>query len=303
MAKTYVVTGASGFIGGSLVAELTAQGYGVRPIDLATGQDIRKADTIERAINGADGCFHLAAIASVQACLDDPATTLDINVKGTQSVMVAAAKAGIPVVYASSAAIYGDLDTLPLREDMAPRPLSLYAMHKLANEATARALGAQMGLQSCGMRFFNVYGKGQQANSPYAGVISRFFDRLLKGQPLRLQGDGSQTRDFVAVHDAVQALLCAMETGCTTEARAYNIATSSPISLVDLIAAMENVTGQKAMIEYDAARLGDIRHSQGDASAFTGLTGWTPKISLEDGLAAMLDKQPSQRQSAQARTA
>jgi UDP-glucose 4-epimerase len=277
----YLITGSGGFIGGHLLRALQGQGHEVQGFDLKDRSgDVRDYENTLRAMEGADGVFHLAAIASVQASIGDPEGTQLTNAQGARNVFEAAkALGGLPVVYASSAAVYGDNQNLPLSETEDPRPLSPYAEHKLQNERDAR----ESGLKTFGLRFFNVYGPGQDPSSPYSGVISVFHDRLKAGRGLDIFGDGAQTRDFVAVEDVVRALMLAME-HVSVAAPVANVCTGQRSSLVELAQVLGDLTGHLPALNYLPAREGDIRHSCGNPGLFEKFCGFRPQTSLREGL-------------------
>jgi len=204
-------------------------------------------------------------------------------VLGTRNVFQAALdQGGVPVVYASSAAVYGDNDALPLKETEEPKPMSPYAEHKLANEKEAKAFGAQ-GLPSFGLRFFNIYGPGQDPSSPYSGVISIFHDRLQNRKPITIYGDGGQTRDFVYVGDTVQGCLRAMNCA-DASAPVANLCRGDTIMISELLDLMGEIMGEPADISYGAERSGDIRYSCGDPARLKGVTGFTPQTGMKEGL-------------------
>src|SRR5579862_232702 len=225
---SWLVTGGCGFIGSHLVDALLARGDRVRVLDdLSTGKranipasaelvigDVADPSAIARAIGGVDGIFHLAAVASVQRSTEDWIGCHRTNLTGSIAVFDAArrarAKAPLPVVYASSAAVYGDNPAVPLRENATLQPLSAYGADKLGSELHGRVAAHVHGVPTTGLRFFNVYGPRQDPRSPYSGVISIFCDRLRAGRAITIFGDGSQTRDFVYVGDVVAALAAAM---------------------------------------------------------------------------------------------
>lgn len=302
----FLVTGGCGFIGSHLCAALLARGDRVRVLDdLSTGSranlargaslivgKVEDAALMQVAMQGVDGCFHLAAVASVARCTEAWLATHRINLSATIAVLDAA-RAGpwrpvaVPVVYASSAAIYGMPESCPLDEDAPARPLSAYGADKLGCEQHARVAGMVHGVPSTGLRFFNVYGPRQDPRSPYSGVISIFCERLNRGQPVAVHGDGQQTRDFVFVGDVVTALMAAMP-AASIEAPVFNVCTGRPTSLLDLIAGIGRVCGREAQIEHQPPRPGDIRHSVGSAKrAKQALRLGTP-VALEDGLAAVI---------------
>jgi UDP-glucose 4-epimerase len=302
----YLVTGGCGFIGSHLVDALRADGHSVRILDdLSTGKrenvpavadivvgDVADADVVKQAMAGMDGCFHLAAIASVQRSNEEWALTHRVNLTGTVNVLDAArtAKDGapVPVVYASSAAVYGDNPAVPLGEDADKRPLTAYGADKLGCEQHARVAGYVHSVPSTGFRFFNIYGPRQDPGSPYSGVISIFADRLAAGQTATLHGDGGQRRDFVYVGDCVRFVMAGMEKA-STAADVFNVCTGTPSSLLDLIAALADAGGKELKVEYGPARIGDIRDSFGDAAKTMSAFGMTVETSLRDGLAKTLE--------------
>src|ERR1700733_8992720 len=225
--STYLATGGAGFIGSHLCEALVARGDTVRVLDdLSTGHrrnlpptatlivgDVADPATVAQAVDQVDGCFHLAAIASVERGVTDWLGTHRANLTGTVTVFDAIRRQGnkIPVVYASSAAVYGDAVTVPIAEAEPCVPLSAYGADKYACEMHARVASHVHAIPTTGLRFFNVYGPRQDPRSPYSGVISIFCERVIRGAPIDVFGDGSQTRDFVYVADVVAALLSAME--------------------------------------------------------------------------------------------
>ena len=301
----YLVTGGCGFIGSHLVDALMAAGHSVRILDdLSTGKrenvpdvedivigDVADAGVMAGAMTGMDGCFHLAAIASVQRSNEEWALTHRVNLTGTVNVLDAArqAKAGgpVPVVYASSAAVYGDNPAVPLVEDAQKRPLTAYGADKLGCEQHARVAGQVHDVPTTGFRFFNIYGPRQDPGSPYSGVISIFADRLSAGRTATVHGDGGQMRDFVYVGDCVRFVMAGMEKA-TTAAEVYNVCTGRPSSLLDLIVALSDAAGRDLAVEFGPPRIGDIRDSFGDASKTTAAFGMTVDTSLRDGLAKTL---------------
>src|SRR6201996_6028020 len=224
--STYLVTGGAGFIGSHLCDALAGRGDTVRVLDdLSTGHrrnvppgahlivgDVADPAAVDQAMEGVDGCFHLAAIASVEKGVTDWLGTHRANITGTITVFDAIRRQGsrIPVVYASSAAVYGDATDGPIAETAPCRPLSAYGADKYGFELHARVPSHVHGIPTVGLRFFNVYGPRQDPKSPYSGVISIFCERIAGGLPIAIYGDGQQTRDFVYVADVVRALLAAM---------------------------------------------------------------------------------------------
>lgn len=298
----FLVTGGAGFIGSHLVDLLVARGDGVIVFDdLSSGRrdrihdaavfvkgDVADAACIYDAFEGVDGCFHLAAIASVDVCNAQWLQSHRINLGGAIAVFDAArAHGGVPVVYASSAAVYGANQDAPLTEDAMPAPLSAYGADKLGCELHARAAHEVHGIPTTGLRFFNVYGPRQDPTSPYSGVISAFASRLSHGETATIHGDGEQTRDFIYVADVCRALAAAMaETG---GARVYNVCTGGETSINKLADVLKTLTGNPHAPAHGPARGGDVRRSLGDASKLSEATGWHAEVALETGLAATLD--------------
>lgn len=302
----YLVTGGCGFIGSHLADALVADGHGVVILDdfstgrrenapvaatVVTGR-IEDADAVRRAMTGADGCFHLAAVASVERSRVAWAATHRTNLTGTINVFDVARAAGtggraIPVVYASSAAVYGDNPDQPLAEDAATRPLSAYGADKLGCELHARVASLIHGVPTAGMRFFNVYGPRQDPRSPYSGVISIFAGRLAAGIAPTIFGDGGQTRDFVYVADVVSHLRAAMARA-DLAAPVWNVATGRAVTIDELWTTMAATRGSTLAAAHGPAREGDIRHSLGDPSRAKAALGVAASTRLADGLAATL---------------
>lgn len=301
----YVVTGGCGFIGSHLVERLLRDGHDVRVLDdLSTGTrdnlpagvpvcvaDVADAGSVARIMADAEGCFHLAAIASVERATTDWLGTHATNLAGTIAVLEAARRtgaAGIPVVYASSAAVYGNGAEAPLTERAHPRPLSAYGADKLGCELHALVAGHVHGVPTTGLRFFNVYGPRQDPRSPYSGVISIFAERLLAGRPLVIHGDGRQVRDFVYVGDVVACLIAGLRRASTT-ADVFNVCTGRPTSIGDLAATLARLAGVPARVSHGPARAGDIRESLGDPSRARAALHESCETPLEDGLRRTLD--------------
>lgn len=296
------VTGGAGFIGSHLVDALVERGAEVRVLDnLLTGRrenlahlegridfiegDIRDRKACARACQGAAFLFHHAAIGSVPRSMRDPATTIDVNVAGTATVMAVARDEGIRrVVYASSSSVYGDGETLPKREGEEGRPLSPYALSKVMNERLADVYGRCFGLEFVGLRYFNVYGPRQDPDGPYAAVVPRWIAAHRAGRPPVVFGDGSQSRDFTYVADAVRANLLAA--GAPKEAcgRAFNVAGGRRTTLNELARLIADITGSSLEPVHEGARPGDIPHSFADLALSRTLLGYEPGMSLEDGL-------------------
>ncbi len=305
MIVQYLVTGGAGFIGSHIAEALLARGDTVRVLDnLATGHeanlaglggsvelvrgDVRDLETVRAAARDVEVIFHEAAIASVQASIADPEATLAINLVGTQHVLTAARERGVRrVVFASSAAVYGDAPALPAAEDALPAPISPYAVHKLTGEHLCRVATRLFGLEAVALRYFNVFGPRQDPSSEYSGVISRFTAALAAGQRPIIYGDGEQTRDFVYVADVARANLLAAEVP-DAPGRSINIARGARVSLNAMLQVMGEVLGREVTPEYRPARAGDIVHSGADISLAHRALGFEPAVSFADGLRATL---------------
>lgn len=300
---TTLITGGCGFIGSHLAHALVAEGKSVRILDnLSSGKqenapiaaeliigDITDAKMLARAMQDVSEVYHLAAIASVQACASQWVMSHHTNVTGTVMLLDAAAKSSEkpPVVYASSAAVYGDNTQLPLSESSAASPLSSYGYDKLSNEHYALVAHKTYGVSSVGLRFFNVYGKGQDPHSPYSGVISRFFDAAQTDGQVSVFGDGKQTRDFIYVGDIVTLLKKAMRFA-PQHCEIINGCTGFGTSLLNLLQHIETVTARTLNKQFLPARAGDIVHSAGNAQKAKTLLDFSAKTPLLEGLKAML---------------
>ncbi|MFH5925475.1 NAD-dependent epimerase/dehydratase family protein [Roseomonas xinghualingensis] len=299
----YLVTGGCGFIGSHLCAALRARGDQVRVLDdlstgseenLAPGVDLVRGNVadpvaVRAAMEGVNGCFHLAAIASVERGVREWLNTHQANLCGTIGILEEAARARgrIPVVYASSAAVYGDCDALPLTEDAPTWPLSAYGADKLGCELHARVAGVVHQVPSIGLRFFNVFGPRQDPRSPYSGVISIFCDRLSRGEPVTIFGDGGQTRDFVFVADVVIAMMAAMGQA-STAAPVLNVCTGRPTSVRELAAVVANLCSTRLEVRQQPPRSGEIRHSLGSPSLAQAKLGLPSPEGLSTGLAQVV---------------
>jgi UDP-glucose 4-epimerase len=299
-----LVTGGAGFIGSHLVDRLLADGYRVRVLDnFSTGKrenlpvsgdleiitgDVGSFDAVHKAMKDVELVFHEAAIASVPKTIQDPIGSQRTNYQGTLNVLEAARRQGARrVVFASSAAVYGDLPELPKREDMPLKPLSPYAVDKLASEYACQMYSHLHGLETVCLRYFNVYGPRQDPGSPYSGVISIFADRLKKDEQPVIYGDGEQTRDFVYVSDVVAANIKAA-TVDKAAGRVINIATGREVTLNALLQSMCRILNRKFNPGHEKTRAGDIRHS----SALTGLSrealDWVAIVDMDQGLVRLL---------------
>ncbi|MDG1287155.1 MAG: NAD-dependent epimerase/dehydratase family protein [Rickettsiales bacterium] len=299
----YLVTGGAGFIGSHLCDLLLSAGHDVVVLDdFSTGKRenlesnlmviegcITQPLDVAQAMSGVDGVFHLAAVASVTRSVEQWAQTHRINQSGAVEVFDQAATLGVPVVYASSAAAYGDNTNLPLKESAETKPLSPYGLDKLACEWQAQVGAHIKGLKSVGLRFFNVYGPRQDPKSPYSGVISIFADKLKAGQAVAVFGDGEQTRDFIYVADIVATLEASMQKLHSGEVDQLvsNACTQQSISVNQLAETLSEVGSIIAEIQHKPAREGDIKHSCGDASCMNQQLGVVAKTSLKVGLEAL----------------
>ncbi|ROL96867.1 NAD-dependent epimerase/dehydratase family protein [Pseudomonas protegens] len=300
-----LVTGGAGFIGSHLVDALLAKGYGVRVLDdLSTGKvsnlpvdnpqlqlvvgDVADAAALAEAMHGCGAVVHLAAVASVQASVEDPVRTHQSNFIGTLRVCEAMVAAGIRrVVFASSAAVYGNNgEGTPINEDTPKSPLTPYAADKLASEYYLDFYRRQHGLEPVILRFFNIFGPRQDPSSPYSGVISIFSERAKRARPITVFGDGGQTRDFVYVEDLVKILVQGLEHPAPA-ADATNVGLSGVTTLNDLIAALEQISGQPLNVSHGAARSGDIRHSKADNRRLLERFDLGTPTSLTEGLARL----------------
>jgi UDP-glucose 4-epimerase len=303
----FLVTGGAGFIGSHLTDALLEAGHRVRVVDdLSTGHranldprcelvvgDVADAALMRRAMQDASGCFHLAAIASVARSNEDWCGTHRTNLSGTVAVLDAARAAGrVPVVYASSAAIYGDQGEDAITEALRPAPRTAYGADKLGSELHAAVAFGVHGVPTLGCRFFNVYGPRQDPASPYSGVISIFAARIASGQGITVHGDGGQTRDFVYVADVVAHLLAGMRLlQAAPQASVVNVCTGQATSVLLLARTLGAAAGRTARIAHGPARAGDIRTSLGDPRMATALLGVAARTRLEEGLRATLDHQ------------
>ncbi len=301
----YLVTGGAGFIGSHLVDALLAAGHQVRVLDdLSTGHRsnldprvelaegcVTNPAAVAAAMAGAAGCFHLAAIASVARGNEDWRGTHLVNQTGTVTVLDAARAAGrLPVVYASSAAIYGNLGDVVAHEGLQPDPLTAYGADKLGSELHAKVALRVHGVPSVGLRFFNVYGPRQDPRSPYSGVISIFAGLIAAGKPITVHGDGAQTRDFVFVADVVAHLRAAMRLAEAQQASdVFNVCTGRATTVLELAQALAAAAGRPTQILDGPARTGDIRQSLGNPDRAIAALGVQADTPLEQGLKATLD--------------
>lgn len=295
--RTILVTGGAGFIG-SHITDALADRNTVRVLDdFSTGRranlpdgveviegDIRHDATLQTAMADVEYVFHHAAMVSVEQSVSSPRECHDINSAGTVSVLDHARREDARVIVPSSAAIYGTPDSVPITEPAAKRPSSPYGISKLATDWYARRYAELYDLPTVVLRYFNVYGP-RQRHGAYSGVISIFLEQARTGGPITVEGDGSQTRDFVAVEDVVQANLLAAETDSTGEA--YNIGTGEQTSIRRLATVVQRVAGTEASITYEEGRTGDIPRSCADIEKARQQLDFQPTVSLRAGLASL----------------
>jgi nucleoside-diphosphate-sugar epimerase len=306
---SYVVTGGGGFIGSNLVEAILRQGDSVRAVDnFATGRranleaaahwakagggtfrllesDIRDLDACRAAIDGADYVLHQAAIPSVQRSVADPLGSNEVNVGGTLNLLVAARDAKVKrFVMASSSSLYGESETLPKVESMAPAPISPYGLQKLTGETYCGIFHRLYGLPAIALRYFNVFGPRQDPGSEYSAVIPKFISMIKRGAQPTIFGDGEQTRDFSYIANVVQANLRACTAGPAALGGAFNIACGERISLNDLVRILGEFAGRDVRAAYAPHRPGDIKHSLAGIEKAETLLGYRPEVSVRDGL-------------------
>jgi UDP-glucose 4-epimerase len=296
-----LVTGGAGFIGSHLVEALTVQGRPVRVLDnFNTGlrsnlahirpapelieADLTDADAVDRAVRGTGLVFHLAALASVARSVENPVATHLACATGTVHVLDAARRLGVRrVVYAASSSAYGGTAGPVQTESDPPRPLSPYAAAKLAGEFYAQAFAATYGLETVSLRFFNIFGPRQRADSPYSGVIALFANAMAADRAPVVHGDGLQSRDFTYVTNAVQAVIKAA-TAPGVAGKVYNVGTGRSITVLDLVRVLNQLLKTNLAPEHGPPRAGDVRHSRADISRARHDLGYEPTVPFEEGL-------------------
>ena len=307
MAK-YLVTGGAGFIGCNLARFLLDKGHDVVVLDnFLTGKrenvsdildridlvegDIRDRDTVDRAISGCAAIFHEAALGSVPRSIDDPATSHDVNVNGTVTVLDAARAAGVKrVIFAASSSAYGDRAESPKHEGMVPMPISPYAANKIACEAYMQAYSAVFGMETLCLRYFNVFGPHQDPFGAYAAVIPAFVSQLLRGQRPVVFGDGEQSRDFCHIQNVCQANWLASQAPAEVcRGQTLNIACNYSTTLNQILDQLGDLLGCDAGAEYQDARAGDVKHSLADVSLAAETIGYEPTVFFEEGLAGTIE--------------
>lgn len=310
----YLVTGGAGFIGSHIASALlaqSAQGASVRVLDnFSTGRrenieeltrrfdgnrlevvegDLRDASLVGEAVRGVEVIFHEAAFISVPQSMDEPQECFDVNLTGTSLLFDAARKAGVRrAVVASSAAVYGESEALPLAEETPLQPKSPYAVSKRVNEMYAELFTNSFSFEVVALRYFNVYGPRQRPDSMYAAAIPIFSRRLLDGKPVTVFGDGGQTRDLINIHDVVRANLIASEHPHAA-GKVFNVCTGIETRLLDLLEVFFDLFPNAPQTEFTAPRAGDIYRSVGSPQKARDVMGFTAQVSLEDGLKEVVE--------------
>jgi len=300
------VTGGGGFIGSHLAGRLLRDGYEVRVLDnFATGRrenlldiwddielvegDMQSYERVHNAVRGCQVVAHLAALPSVPRSVQDPLTSNATNVTGTLNVLLAARDADVGrLIYSSSSSVYGANPDLPKREEQPTLPISPYAVAKLAGEGYCRAFFDVFGLETVALRFFNVFGPGQDPLSQYAAVIPRFITSLLDGKPPTIYGDGEQSRDFTYVDNVLDGVTRALSTP-GNGGKVFNVATGHGVTLNELARLLAEIIGSDIEPVYEQARPGEVRHSEADVARAREAFGFEPAISIEDGLARTVE--------------
>lgn len=302
-----LVTGAAGFIGSHLCRRLVAEGHEVVGFDdLSEGNaqanladvpevrleagDLRDAEAVAAAATGCDAILHHAARKSVPRSVREPEAFVEVNVRGTLNVLLAAREAGASVVFASSSSVYGDQEVYPLSESFEPRPRSPYAATKLAGEALMRSWWHSYGVPTVSLRYFNVYGPFQDPASEYAAVIPRFVTACLTGSTPVIYGDGEQARDFTFIDDVVEANLLAARAPQAARGLVLNAGGGrEPTTVNELLALVAVAAGNAPEPRFEPAREGDIRRSHADISLARELLGYDPKVAIDEGVRRTVD--------------
>ena len=301
-----LVTGNAGFIGSHLAGRLVAEGHTVVGLDdLSEGTttnldrtaglrfvhaDLRDVDAVRSAATGCDVIFHQGAKRSVPRSILEPELFTDVNVRGTLHVLLAARDVGARVVSASSSSVYGDQQRFPLVESMSPLPRSPYAASKLAGEAYCRAFTLSMDVPTVSLRYFNVYGPGQDPASEYAAVVPRFSHACLTGSRPVVHGDGTQARDFTYIDDVIDANLLAASANDDAQGRAFNIGGGAePTTVNDLLRLIADLTGISPDPIHEPPREGDVRRTEADLSLARELLGYAPAVGMSQGLARTVE--------------
>lgn len=304
--RQVLVTGGAGFIGSHLVEALLSEGHSVRVVDnLATGYkrnldhlqgfefidgDVSDFDVCREVTNGVDTIFHLAAIPSVPRSVREPLESHLSGATATLNMLEAGRQAGAKrFVFSASSSAYGDTEELPKHEGIMPHPLSPYAASKLAGEHYVEVYAQTMGLDGINLRYFNIFGPRQDPSSPYSGVISLFINAMVEGKTPTILGDGMQTRDFTYVANVVTANILAMKATEPLKGTVVNVGTGERISLIDLVATINNVLGTSIQPEFKPPRAGDVLHSLADLTRVREVLGYEPTVKFAEGLAKTIE--------------
>ncbi|MGG3564218.1 SDR family oxidoreductase [Neobacillus rhizosphaerae] len=307
--STFLVTGSAGFIGSNLVEAILKLGYRVRGLDnFSTGKkenvdsllvnpnyefiegDIRDLDTCMKACEGVDYVLHQAAWGSVPRSIEMPLLYEEINIKGTLHMMEAARQYGVKkFVYASSSSVYGDEPNLPKKEGKEGNVLSPYALTKMVDEEYGKLYTKLYGLDTYGLRYFNVFGRRQDPNGAYAAVIPKFIKQLLNNESPTINGDGKQSRDFTYIENVIEANLKACMSSSEAAGQAYNIAYGGREFLIDIYHHLLNALGKEIQPVFGPERKGDIKHSNADISKAQLMLGYEPEWSFEQGIEAAIE--------------
>ena len=303
----YLVTGVAGFIGSSIARALLERGEEVRGLDdFSTGKreniadlgglDFREVTLLDPAglaesCSGIECIFHEAALPSVPKSVAEPQLTNAVNVDGTLNLLVAARDAGVRrIVYAASSSAYGESETLPKREDMSPKPISPYAVQKLTGEYYMQTFSAVYRLETVSLRYFNIFGPHQDANSQYSAVLAKFITQMLQGETPTIFGDGEQSRDFTYIENAVLANLLASEAPAGKVCgKVFNVATGTRYSLNQTYELLRQIISFGEAANYAPARSGDIKHSLADIGLAQTNLGYAPPVTFEEGLRRTVD--------------
>lgn len=301
-----LITGGAGFIGSHLAALLLSEGRSVRILDnFSTGDysnirllpercdivegDIRDLEICRKACQDVDSVFHLAAIASVAGSISDPQKNHDVNINGTLNMLLAARDSRARrFVFSSSAAVYGNSETVPTQESQPLYPQSPYATSKACGEFYCRNFYELYGLETVMLRYFNVFGPRQNMKSGYSAVIPSFINAIVANEKPMIYGDGTQTRDFVYVENIARANMLASEADHAS-GEVFNIGSGQAISLLDLLSCLEQITERRSMAEFYTGRPGEVRHSRADISKAVGILGYGSTVSLSCGLQNTLE--------------
>jgi nucleoside-diphosphate-sugar epimerase len=305
---SYLITGGGGFIGSNIVETLLKSGARVRILDnFSTGKrdnilpfkdrieivegDVRSFHIVRDAVDGIDYVLHQAALPSVPRSIKDPITTDEVNVTGTLNILQAARDAGVRrLVFASSSSVYGDLEVLPKTEEMLPKPLSPYAVSKLAGEKYCGVFTQIYGLETVALRYFNVFGPRQDPTSEYSAVIPKFVNAMLRGESPLIYGNGTQSRDFTFVENVVQANLLACKIkNFPVSGQVFNIACGKAVTLNDLVDTINQVLATNIKPEYTDKRPGEVLHSLANVGKANQFLDYEVKVDFKQGIKRVID--------------